>query len=141
MATVAKARNGGRGTMGARVVSIVAWCVGVWTTAQFLTPMVGEGPGTVLAAFIAQALLTAGESPIWRGQGTWWNVLVLVIDDVTNIGGFFVYLLRIDQTDSWAAFNQAFETSSTMNPLTALTVSIVFGVLVAAAPEYLWREK
>ena len=88
-----------------------------------------------------QAILTAGESPIWRGRGEWWHIVVLVVDSVTNVGGFFVYITRLDQTDSWAAFNTGLGMTGGLNPLAALIVSLVLGVLIAATPEFLWRQK
>lgn len=141
MATAAATRrNGGRGSMAARVVAFAAWCVGVWSTQQFLTPMAGEGTGVLLAAILLQAVFTVGESPLWRGQGAWFNVLALAVDDVTNVGGIFFYLLKLDKTDSWKAFAQAIDSNTPIHPLAALVLSCLLGAAIAAAPEYLWRD-
>jgi hypothetical protein len=139
--TTAKAKGG----MGSKAVAVLAWGVGVWTTHLFLrvlivTPEGNPADWTLMAAFILQAIMTAGESPLWRGRGQWWHILVLVGDSVTNVGGFFVYILRLDQTDSWAAFNQGLGTSGGLNPLAALVLALAFGVATAAAPEFLWRQ-
>lgn len=130
-----------RGTMGGRVVSVASWCVAVWTTTQFLAPLVGEEAGTlVLWAALLQAIMTWGEAPIWAGRPQWWHIAVLVLDTVTNIGGLFFFVIKIDQTDSWQAFNEGLSISGGINPLAALIVSAVLGVLLAATPEFLWRQ-
>lgn len=140
-------RSSVRGGMGSKAVAVLAWSVGIWTTHLFLKvltkdPVTGVTPEWTLgAALIMQAIMTAGESPIWRGKGEWWHIVVLAVDSVTNVGGFFVYITRLDQTDSWAAFNQGLGMTGGLQPLAALVVSLVLGVLVAATPEFLWRQK
>lgn len=144
MAAVSTARV--TGGMWTKAVALLAWGIGVWTTHMFLQVLMVNPDGTpvewtLFAAFLVQIILTAGESPLWRGQGQWWHILVLVADTVTNVGGFFTYILRLDQTDSWAAFNAGLGTSGGLNPLAALILSLGFGILTAAAPEFLWRQK
>lgn len=138
---IAKARAKGRANWGTRAVAVLAWCVGVWTTHLFLQVLTSGADWTLGAAIVLQAILTAGESPLWRGHGQWWHFLVLFFDAVTNVGGFFVYVMRLDQTDSWAAFNAGLGTTGGLNPLAALVLSLVLGVLTAAAPEFLWRQE
>lgn len=140
MATAANARV--RGGAGSKLVSLASWLVAVYMTEAFFRVLAGAegfGAGTLFAALMGQAVFTWGESPVWRGRGRWWNYAVLALDTVTNVGGLFVYMTRLDQTDSWAAFNDGLGLTGGINPLTALVVSIVVGVLLAATPEYLWR--
>lgn len=125
----------------------MAWAIGVWSTHLFIK-VLAQDPGTgavpewtLGAAFLMQLIMTAGESPIWKGKGQWWHIVVLVVDSVTNVGGFFFYVTRLDQTDSWEAFNLGLGMTGGLAPLAALIVSLVFGVLVAATPEFLWRQK
>jgi hypothetical protein len=119
---------------------------GVWTTHLFLSVLIRDSATgnaadwTLFAAFIMQSIMTAGESPLWRGKGRWWHIVVLAIDSVTNVGGVFAYITRLDQTDSWGAFNTGLGTSGGLNPLAALILSLVIGVLIAATPEFLWRQ-
>jgi hypothetical protein len=132
--------------MGSKVVAALAWGIGVWTTHLFMQVLTKGDSGspadwTLFAALILQAILTAGESPLWRGKGQWWHMVVLAVDSVTNVGGVFVYITRLDQTDSWAAFNTGLGTTGGLNPLAALVVSLVVGVIIAAAPEFLWRQQ
>jgi hypothetical protein len=131
--------------MGSKAVAVMAWGVGVWTTHLFLKVLTTDGAGpaewTIFGALILQLIMTAGESPLWRGKGQWWHIVVLAVDSVTNVGGVFVYITRLDQTDSWAAFNQGLGTTGGLNPLAALVVSLVIGVLIAATPEFLWRQQ
>jgi len=137
MATAAQSRV--RGGMGSKAVAVLAWAVGVWTTNMFLGVLTQNAEWTLGASIITQAIMTAGESPLWRGKGRWWHIVVLGIDAVTNVGGFFVYVMRLDKTDAWSAFNQGLGTTGGINPLAALALSLVLGVLVAATPEFLWR--
>ena len=144
---MAAATAAARGGMGTKAVAVMAWAIGVWTTHIFIKvlakdPNTGIVPEWTLgAAFAMQAIMTAGESPIWRGKGQWWHIIVLTVDSVINVGGFFFYVTRLDQTDSWSAFNTGLGMTGGLNPLAALIVSLVFGVLVAATPEFLWRQK
>jgi hypothetical protein len=134
-----------KGGMGSKVVAVGAWFIGVWTTHMFLKVLIKDEGGNpadwaLFAAFVMQLIMTFGESPLWRGKGRWWHIAVLAFDSVTNVGGFFSYIMRLDQTDSWAAFNTGLGTSGGLNPLAALIVSLVIGILVAATPEFLWRQ-
>jgi hypothetical protein len=138
----ARAKSG----MGSKAVAALAWGIGVWTTHLFMGVLTRGDSGnpadwTLFAALIFQAIMTAGESPLWRGKGQWWHMVVLAIDSVTNVGGVFVYITRLDQTDSWVAFNTGLGTTGGLNPLAALVVSLVVGVIIAAAPEFLWRQQ
>jgi hypothetical protein len=140
MATAATSRAKTSG-MGSKAVAALAWAVVVWTTHLFLKVMTIGEDWTLLAALILQAILTAGESPLWRGKGQWWHMVILAVDSVTNVGGLFTYMTRLDQTDSWAAFNTGLGTTGGLNPLAALLLSLVVGILIAAAPEFLWRQQ
>jgi hypothetical protein len=145
MATVTTTKAAKAG-MWTKAVALLAWGIGVWTTHMFLQVLIITPEGqpvewTLFAAILLQLILTAGESPLWRGQGQWWHVLILVADTVTNVGGFFSYMLRLDQTDSWAAFNAGLGTTGGLNPLAALVLSLGLGILTAAAPEFLWRQR
>ena len=140
MAT-ATARTKG-GSAGGKLVSVASWCVAVYTTAAFLKPLtqVDTIADVILWAALLQAVFTWGESAIWRAQGSWWNYAVLVLDAITNIGGIYFLVTRLDQTDSWRAFNEGLSTSGGLAPMGALLVSAALGIMVAAAPEFLWRR-
>lgn len=127
--------------MGSKAVAILAWSVGVWTTHLFLGVLTENAEWTLGAALILQLIMTTGESPLWRGKGRWWHGVVLAFDAITNVGGFFVYVMRLDQTDSWDAFNRGLGVTGGLDPLAGLVVSLVLGVLTAAAPEFLWRQE
>jgi hypothetical protein len=116
--------------------------VAVYTTAAFIRPLanVPNIADIILWAALLQAVFTWGESAIWKGQGSWWNYAVLVLDTLTNIGGIFFLVTRLDQTDTWRAFNSGLSTSGGLAPMAALLVSAALGILVAAAPEFLWRK-
>lgn len=126
---------------GARIIAGMAWAVAVWTTQNFFEVMVPDASNALIVAFVAQAIFTVAESSIWRNRGRWYNFVILGIDTITNVGGIFVYILQLDKTDSWSAFNTGLGTSGGMNPLAALLISIVVGILLAATPEFLWKQK
>jgi hypothetical protein len=131
--------------MGGKLVSVAAWCVAVWTTMEFLKPLVGvadgqEATAVLLSSALIQAIFTWGESPIWNGRPRWWHFAVLALDTITNIGGLYFFVMKIDQTDSWRAFNEGLSTTGDLNPFAALVVSAVLGILLAATPEFLWRQ-
>jgi vacuolar-type H+-ATPase subunit I/STV1 len=126
---------------GGKLIAGMAWAVAVWTTQNFFGVMVPDAGNALIVAFIAQAIFTVAESAIWKNRGRWYNFVILGIDTITNVGGVFVYILQLDKTDSWAAFNSGLGTTGGMNPLAALLISIVVGVLLAATPEFLWRQK
>jgi hypothetical protein len=126
---------------GGRVIAGMAWAMAVWTTQNFLEMIIPNQGNALLIAFIAQAIFTVAESPIWQKRGQWYNLTILGIDTITNVGGIYAYILQLDKTDSWAAFNAGLGTSGGMNPLSALLISIVVGILLAASPEFLWRQK
>jgi hypothetical protein len=140
MATATTAKKAG--SAGGKLVSVASWCVAVYTTAAFLKPLaqVEAIADVVLWAALLQAVFTWGESAIWRGQGSWWNYAILVLDTITNVGGIFFLVTRLDQTDSWKAFNEGLSTSGGLAPMAALLLSAALGIMVAAAPEFLWRK-
>lgn len=130
------------GASGPRGVAVLAWVVAWWTTTEFLTPITEGANWTPLAALILQAIFTGSESAIWAGKGRWYNWLMLAIDVITNIGGLYFYMTRLDKTDSWAAFQQGLSAPpGGVEPLTALIISVIAGVLLAAAPEMLWKSQ
>jgi vacuolar-type H+-ATPase subunit I/STV1 len=126
---------------GAKLIAGMAWAVAVWTTQNFFGVMVPDSGNALLVAFVAQGIFTVAESAIWKNKGRWYNFVVLAIDTITNVGGIFVYILQLDKTDSWAAFNTGLGTTGGMNPLAALAISIVVGILLAATPEFLWKQQ
>jgi membrane protease YdiL (CAAX protease family) len=138
-AATARAKGG---SAGGKLVSVMSWCVAVYTTAAFIKPLTQAGAiaDVLLWSALLQAVFTWGESAIWRGQGSWWNYAVLVLDTITNVGGIFFLVTRLDQTDSWAAFNQGLGTQGGLAPMAALLLSAALGIMVAAAPEFLWRK-
>jgi len=56
------------------------------------------------------------------------------------VGGVFFFITKIDQTDSLRAVNEGLSTTGGMSSLAALAVSVVLGVMIAAAPEFLWKN-
>lgn len=141
MAVRSKEIEAAGSTWGPRLIAAMAWSVSVWTTQNFFEVMVPDAGNALVVAFVVQSIFTAAESSIWKNRGRWYNFVILALDTITNVGGLYVYILQIDKTDSWAAFNAGLGTTGGMNPLAALILSIVVGMLLAATPEFLWRQK
>lgn len=126
---------------GGKSVSALSWAIAVYMTEKFISVLAPGQQNLIIAALLVQAIMTAAESPIWRNEGRWYNWTVLGIDTITNVGGLFVYITRLDQTDSWEAFNTGLGITGGLHPFAALVVSVVLGILLAATPEFLWRQK
>lgn len=141
MAVTSRELKSGKGAIGGKLVACAAWGVAVWATVEFLNGLTDTtGNQLFLWAAFLQAVMTWGESPVWSGKARWWNIAVLAIDTIINIGGLFFFVLRLDKTESWEAFNQALGTTGGINPLAALVVSAMLGLLLAASPEFLWKQ-
>jgi hypothetical protein len=114
--------------------------MGWYTTHLFLAALTDGSGATLLIGFLLQLVLTWGERPLWYGRGVWYNGLLLLVDSIINVGGVYIYMTRLNQTDSWQAFAQGLGLSGDVNPLMALILSTLIGVLMAATPEFLWRQ-
>lgn len=129
-----------RRNVGNKLISLVLWGLSCYATYQFLISLAGEGPGVLAIAVIAQAALTFGESPVWRGDINGVGIMALTVDTFTNIGGLFFYIGNLENSASWQAFATTFGASGDVSGYTQLFFSIVVGVMLAAAPEALWKQ-
>lgn len=123
-----------------RVAGIVVWLIGATTTWIFLQSV---NPGWGLnwaAALLAQVILTAMQSPAWRGQFDILGVTALIVDALLNAGGVYAFVQRIDETATWYALSTGFGLSGELSNAVAIIISMILGVLLAGTPEYLWRR-
>lgn len=125
-----------------KTVAIIAWLTGCWATYNFLSVMiVSEALVCLGSALLLQAVFTASETTIWKGQGNWFHWGLLVIDILTNIGGIYEAMKKLDRTDAWKALSDGIlGTVTTITPGTALAVSAALGLLIAASPEFIWKQ-
>ena len=89
---------------------------------------------------IVQAALSFGESPIWRGHISGIGMIALAFDTFTNIGGIFYYIGNLERTESWLAFTNTFGVRPEVSGYTQLVIAIIVGIMLAAAPEVIWKQ-
>jgi hypothetical protein len=126
--------------IGNKLISLALWTLSCYATYQLFTSLAGEGLSVFAIAVIAQAALTFGESPVWRGDINGVGLVALSIDTFTNIGGLYLYIGNLDKSASWQAFASTFGASGEISGYTQLFFSVVIGVMLAAAPEALWKQ-
>jgi hypothetical protein len=129
-----------RRSAGNKFIALVLWGLSCFATYQFFVSLAGTGPAVFFIAIIAQAALSFGESPMWRGDISGVGVIALAFDTFTNIGGTFYYIGNLEKTASWQAFTTTLHASSQVSGYTQLFIAIVVGMMLAAAPEALWKQ-
>jgi hypothetical protein len=124
-----------------KAVAVLLWLAGAWTTYLLIDRMVATQAPWVSAieALIVQTFLTALESPVWRGKPSAVNIAAVVIDTLANAGGIFPFTGRIGETPPAQMFIQAFGLNGTIAPIVAVALALVFGYILAAGPEAIWR--
>jgi len=130
-----------RRSAGNKFIALVLWGLSCYATYQFFVSLAGTGPAAFFIAIITQATLSFGESPLWRGDISGAGVIALAFDTFTNIGGTFYYIGNLEKTASWQAFTTTFHASSQVSGYTQLFIAIVVGMMLAAAPEALWKQR
>jgi len=130
-----------RRSTGNKFIALILWGLSCYATYQFFVSLAGEGPAVFFVALTAQAALSFGESPMWRGDISGVGVIALAFDTFTNIGGTFYYIGNLEKTASWQAFTTTFGARSEVSSYTQLFISIVVGMMLAAAPEALWKQQ
>lgn len=129
------------GVNNARIVAGAFWLVGVATTYVFISNLAPGWGWAWAAALIVQWFLTALEGPVWARQPDALSVTALGMDVAINAGGLYVVMLNLDQTPTWRAFAGGLGLSGgDMSNWAALAASCIVGLVLAAAPEALWRR-
>lgn len=124
-----------------KIVAVAVWLAGVWTTYLLIARIVdGQAWYTsTIEAMIVQGFLTALESPVWRGRPGPVNVAAVVVDTLANAGGIYPFMQNIGATPPAQMFIQAFRLDGTISPIVAVSLALIFGFILAAGPEALWR--
>lgn len=130
-----------RRSVGNKLIALILWALSCYATYQFFMSISGVGLAAFFISIIIQAALTFGESPLWRGDINGVGVVALAFDAFTNIGGTFYYIGNLGKTASWQAITATFGTSNDVSGYTQLSLAIVVGVVLAAAPEALWKQQ
>src|SRR5262245_55778431 len=122
-------------------LAVVIWLLACVTTWQ-LVAAVTAGVDWRLQVAIGvglQAIFTALERPVLHGKPNRISVIVLGIDALINAGGVFPYAMRMGGTPTAQMVSAATALQPQMTPWAAIGVSVLIGVLLAAAPEAVWR--
>lgn len=129
-----------RRSIGNKLIAVILWGLSCYATYQFFVSVSGEGPAAFLISITAQTALTFGESSMWRGDITGVGIVALAFDTFTNIGGTFFYIGNLEKSASWQAVATTIGASSDVSGYTQLFLAIFVGVVLAAAPEALWKQ-
>lgn len=138
-----------RGVAWHRVAAVVAWLMGTFTTYLFFAramPTAGALVNVTLAAG-AQWLLTIAERPLWKfllrrkgGRFVGLGLVVTLFDGLLNAGGLYPYMTSLAKTDVGLMVADVLKVEQAMTPLSAFLIALVFGIIVAGLPEYLWES-
>ncbi len=124
-----------------KIVAVAVWLAGAWTTYLLISRMV-DGQvwyASAIESMIIQGFLTALESPVWRRRAGPVNVAAVVVDTLANAGGIFPFMENIGATPPAQMFIKAFQLDGNISPIVAVSLALVFGFILAAGPEALWR--
>lgn len=126
----------------AKGAAILVWLGAVYTTFLALASLQAGTPWyiTLGMAVATQFVLTVAERPILNGRPSWFTGGVLLIDALVNAGGVFPLLRNIGQTPT-AQMAAAGGVAPEVGMAPAILLSVIFGLIIAAAPEALWRMK
>lgn len=126
----------------AKLAAVLVWFGAVYTTYLALASLQSGTPWFISLgmAVATQFVLTVAERPILNGRPTWFTAGVLIIDALVNAGGLFPLLRNIGKTPT-AQMVAAGGIAPNVDMLPAILLSVIFGLIIAAAPEALWRMK
>lgn len=127
---------------GGKIASVVAWFGAVYTTYLSVAAL---QPGTPLliatvTALVVQFVFTMAERPILRGRPGAFTLIVFLLDALINAGGIFPALRNIGNSPT-AQMIAAAGTPANVASWPAILIALVFGAIIAVAPEALWRMK
>ena len=113
---------------GAHISSAYATCL-------LVQVFVGEGLNTLLIGILVELILYKGKALLWEGRRQdAWGLACLVLDTITNAGGLYPSMMRLNDAQVWKMFAEAFTLGDDMRSLPALILALVAGFLLAVAP-------
>ena len=143
-----------RGMPWLRLLAVIVWGAGLWCTVLTAALFFDDVALQWLAAGVAQAALTALQSPIWRRweydgdqeyKRGWsgWNMFAVLVDIVLNLAGTSAFVTRMHEFPPVLAVVRLLsgQESGPLDPIIgmpALALAVLFGGLLAATPEKLW---
>lgn len=124
-----------------RPIAVIIWLLACVTTWQLIAAVTDGmdwryqiGMGVLL-----QVIFTALERPMLNGKPNKVSGIVLLLDTLINAGGIYPFALRVSATPTAQMITTAFNMSSAVSPMAAFLLALLFGFLLAAAPEAVWR--
>lgn len=128
-----------------RVLAALAWLLGCGATYSIVGVLLGnDAPWYIAAstAAIVQALLTACE---WRmfvqGKRSEAAIIALGADVICNAAGLYFPMTRIGDSPIGAMLADMTGAAPTVGKIVAAVLAIIFGYLLARAPEFIWQAE
>lgn len=123
-----------------KVAAGLVWLGAVYTTYLAMAALQPGTPWFVVLPIAAglQYVFTMAEKPILHGKIEIFTGVVLLFDGAINAGGLFPMLRNVGQTPT-AQMAAAGGVPADVGNLPAILLSFVLGLIIAAAPEALWK--
>jgi len=123
-----------------QIASIIAWFGAAYTT--YLCVLALEPKTEWLTALgigmVFQFVFTVAERPFLQRKASIFTYLVLAVDAIINAGGIYPALANLSDTPP-VEMIASVGIDSTVSSAARLLIALVLGVIIALAPEALWR--
>lgn len=124
-------------------IAALLWGLACITTYQLVQVL---GPNLRMeymigAAVLSQLVFTWLERPVLGGKPNRISSAALFFDTLINAGGIFPMALRAADTPPALMLVAAFKLAPGISPIAGTLLALVFGFLLAAAPEAIWHWK
>lgn len=135
--TIKLSPTSGAGNVRYKLVAAVLWGAACYTTWLFLDAL---QPGIDWWwALVIQGVLTVIESDFFRGQRNMVSTTATGIDTAINAGGLWPLAVNLGKTQTWVMVQNVTNTTGGVSPIAAGALAVLVGLVLAAAPERIWR--
>jgi hypothetical protein len=122
-----------------QVIAALIWVAGALAT-ELLVRALGCPWGiSYLVAVALQWAFTKVEAPMWRQRKNLISLLVLFFDVAVNAAGITPIMERFAATGIWNMAHRLGATNAEMGYGVAVVLAFLLGLLIAAAPEKIWK--
>lgn len=126
-----------------KIGAAVAQALSFGTTLAFVAVLLPDTSAIVVfsIALALEGVLSLMKNAIFRSKRNSGAVglSAFVFDGLLNAGGLFPLMQRIGGTPTGKMFTAWLDLQAGANNTAAIVLALVFGVLLSAAPWYLWR--
>lgn len=125
-----------------KLAAVLVWLGAVYTTYLMISSL-QEGTPLAVALPVAlgvQFVFTMAEKPIMYGRAGIFTYAVFGLDALINAGGIHPALANIGRSPVAKMFVSV-GVASDVGPLPALALAFVCGMIIAIAPEALWKQR